>query len=316
MGFTYNKALVTGGAGFIGHHIVRALVSRGIAVRVIDDLSTGRLERLADVRGRFEFVHASILDDGALARAIEGAEVVFHEAALVSVPASMEQPLLYHQNNATGTLRVLEMARKCGVRRLIYAASSSVYGEQPELPKRETQMPSPISPYAASKYAGEIYVQAYAMAYGMQTISLRYFNVFGPHQDPKSQYGAAIPMIVTRMLRGQRPIIYGDGKQTRDFCFIENVVNANLLAAEAAGICGQAVNIACGVEVVLNDVVGQTNALLGTALEPEYAPPRPGDVRRSVADVSLAEKLIGYRPKVQFREGLARSIDYYRTMAS
>jgi len=315
MAIDYRKALVTGGAGFIGNHLVRALVARGVHVTVLDDLSAGSLERLADLRGRFEFIHASILDQRALTKAAEGVDVVFHEAALVSVPASMEQPLEYHETNATGTLRVLEAARRAGTRRVIYAASSSVYGEQPDLPKRESQTPAPISPYAASKYAGEVYVQVYAAAYGLQTISLRYFNVFGPYQDPRSQYGAAIPMIVSRMLRGQRPIIYGDGCQTRDFCFVENVVHANLLAAEAEGLCGQAVNIACGREIVLNDVVRETNAILGTSIEPEYAPPRPGDVRRSVADISLAARVIGYTPTVHFREGLRKSIEYYRTLA-
>jgi UDP-glucose 4-epimerase len=239
-------------------------------------------------------------------------DVVFHQAAWVSVPHSVERPLDYHRINATGTLTMLEAARQAGVRRFVYASSSSCYGESPELPKRETMRCAPISPYAVAKYTGEMYATVYAHVHGMETVSLRYFNVFGPHQDPQSQYGAAIPAIVTRMLRGERPTLFGDGQQTRDFCYVDNVVQANLLAAEAPGVRGQEINIACGQRVTVNDIVRLTNEILGTRLEPQYAPPRPGDVRDSLADISLARQVIGYQPAVMFEEGLRRCVEWYR----
>jgi UDP-glucose 4-epimerase len=201
------------------------------------------------------------------------------------------------------------------VKRVVYAASSAAYGDQPELPKRESQKPDPISPYAVSKFVGELYLNVYAKLYGMETVSLRYFNVFGPQQDPKSQYGAAIPMILSRMIKGEQPIIFGDGEQTRDFCYIDNVVHANLLAGEAKGVAGQVVNIACGRRTSLNEIVAMANKVLGTNIEPKYEAPRAGDVRDSLADISLAKQVIGYEPVVQFEEGLARSIEYYRKLA-
>jgi UDP-glucose 4-epimerase len=304
-------ALVTGGAGFIGHHLVRGLIQRGYRVRVIDDLSRGDRRRL-DGLSEIEFVEASVLDRALLATAVKGVDVIFHEAALASVPQSVEMPLEYHQADATGTLCVLEAARQAGVKRVVYAASSSAYGEQPELPKRENMPADPISPYAVAKYAGELYMSVYARIHAMQTVCLRYFNVFGPHQDPKSQYGAAIPAIVTRMLRGERPTIYGDGEQTRDFCYVENVVAANVLAGEAPDIGGAVLNIACGQKVTVNQIVSRTNEILGMHLEPIHAEPRVGDVRDSWADISLARKAIGYQPTVFFDEGLARSIEWYR----
>lgn len=314
MSASMRTALVTGGAGFIGHHIVRALVARSCTVRVLDDLSAGRLDRLQDLAGRYQMIKGSILETDALAQAMEGVDVVFHHAALVSVPASVHDPLGYHQVNATGTLQLLQAARAAGVKRIVYAASSAAYGERPEQPKREDQPPAPISPYAVSKFCAEQYLTVYATLFGLATVSLRYFNVFGPQQDPKSQYGAAIPSIVTRMLRGQRPIIFGDGQQTRDFCFVQNVVHANLLAAEAPDLHGQVLNIACGQRVSLNEVVRLTNRFLGTNLQPQYDPPRPGDVRDSLADISLAASVLKYQPQVYFEEGLRRSIDYYRTV--
>jgi nucleoside-diphosphate-sugar epimerase len=305
-------ALVTGVAGFIGHHLAEALLKAGWKVRGVDDLSRGRRHWIEQLGQSIDFHETSVCDPAAMQRAVEGVDVIFHEAAWAGVPQSLNQPLEYHQNNATGTLILLEAARQARTPRFIYAASSSAYGNPPSLPVREDMTPQPISPYAAAKYAGELYVAMCATLHGMQTIRLRYFNVFGPGQDPRSQYAAAIPKIVTRLLRNERPIIYGDGEQTRDFCFIENVIRANLLAADAPKISGEVINIACGNSISLNKIVNLANQLLGTNLAPEYQPARVSDVRHSWADVSLAEKIIGYRPIVQFEEGLRRSIDWYR----
>jgi UDP-glucose 4-epimerase len=312
MSLRFRTALVTGGAGFIGHHLTHALVAKGVKTRVMDDLSRGSPARLRDIASQIDFVEGSILDSSKLTRAMEGIEVIFHQAAWASVPQSVEMPLEYHEIDGTGTLKLLEAARQAGVRRVVYAASSSAYGEQPQLPKREDQLPAPISPYAAAKYIGELYLSVYAQLHGMETISLRYFNVFGPHQDPKSLYGAAIPAIVSRVVKGISPTIYGDGEQTRDFCYIDNVVEANLLAAQTPGVKGQVINIACGQRTSVNDIVRLANRFVGSDVKPTYAPPRPGDVRDSYADISLARELIGYAPKVFFEEGLKRWIEWYR----
>jgi UDP-glucose 4-epimerase len=312
MAMTFRSALVTGGAGFIGHHLTHALVARGVKARVIDDLSRGTAARLSDIASQVEFVEGSILDSAKLGRALEGVDVIFHHGAWASVPQSVEMPLEYHEIDATGTLKLLEAARQAGVRKVVYAASSSAYGEQPQLPKREDQIPSPISPYAVAKYVGELYLTVYAQLHGMETISLRYFNVFGPHQDPKSLYGAAIPAIVSRIVKGVSPTIYGDGEQTRDFCYIDNVVDANLRAASTPGLKGQVVNIACAQRTSINEIVRLANQLLGMDAKPTYAPPRPGDVKDSFADISLARKLIGYEPKVFFEEGLKCWIEWYK----
>jgi UDP-glucose 4-epimerase len=307
-----STVLVTGGAGFIGSHLVRALAARGCRVTVLDDLSTGRAARLDAVRDRIRFVHGSILDESALADALRGIEVVHHHAAMVSVPQSVEKPVEYHQTNATGTLRVLLAAKAAGARRVIYAASSSAYGEDPQQPKRESMRATPVSPYAVSKYAGELYMSVFAAVYGLETISLRYFNVFGPEQDPKSQYGAAVPNIVAAVLRDRPPTIYDDGEQTRDFCYIQNVVHANLLAAGAPCCRGEAVNIACGQRVSVNQIVRTANELLGKNVKSVHAPPRPGDVRDSLADITLARQVLSYEPQVQFAEGMKRSIEWYK----
>ena len=308
----FQTALVTGGAGFIGHHIARTLLARGCKVRILDDLSRGSRSRLAEIGAGAEFIEASILDDAALEKAIRGVDVIFHHGAWASVPQSVEQPMEYHEIDATGTLKILETARRLGVRKVVYAASSSAYGEQPDLPKREDQLPAPISPYAVAKYVGELYLSVYARLHGMQTISLRYFNVFGPHQDPKSLYGAAIPAIVSRVVKGISPTIYGDGEQTRDFCYIDNVVEANLLAASSDLLAGQVVNVACEQRVSVNDIVRLANQFTGNQVKATYAPPRAGDVKDSWADCSLAAKLIGYKPKVFFEEGLKRWIEWYK----
>ena len=305
------KVLVTGGAGFIGGHIIDALLSQNAEVRVIDNLSTGKRENIDRVRNRVDFIEADICDPEAIARAMHGVELVFHEAAIPSVSRSVADPVASNQANVGGTVSVLNAARLAGVRKLVYAASSSAYGDTPTLPKVETMTPRPMSPYAISKLAGEQYVSVFGRLYGFETVSLRYFNVFGPRQDPKSEYAAVIPRFVTTILAGQRPVIFGDGEQTRDFCFIENTVSANLLAAKAT-THGEVVNVACGARVSLNALIGLINEELGTDVKPEYGPGRPGDVRDSLADISAAEKLLGYKVIYDLRAGLKKAIDWYR----
>lgn len=308
-------SLVTGGAGFIGSHLVTALLQRGRRVRVLDDFSTGHRRNLADLAARIEVIEGDIRDRDATHAAMRGVDVCYHLAAQGSVPRSVDHPQQAHDINVTGSLNVLIAARDARVRRLVYSASSAAYGETPTLPKVESIAPQPLSPYAVSKLAAEHYCLAFAHCYGLQTISLRYFNVFGPRQDPASQYAAAIPAFVSRMLAGQRPIVFGDGEQSRDFCYIDNVVEANLLAAQAPQTAGQVVNIACGERVTLNQIIQLINEHLGTSLAPDYRDPRPGDVRHSLADISAARDLIGYQPRVMFAEGLRRSIAWYRENA-
>jgi UDP-glucose 4-epimerase len=283
---------------------------------VLDNFSTGFRHNLADLADQVEIIEGSVGDRELVQRACGGVDVVFHCAAAVSVPRSVEQPLEAHETNATGTLNVLYAARAAGVQRVVYSASSSAYGDTPTLPKVETMAPAPLSPYAVSKLAGEQYCRVFSQLYGVETVSLRYFNVFGPRQDPGSAYAAAIPAFVSRMMRGQRPVIFGDGEQTRDFCFVDNVVHANLLAARAAGPAGAVVNIACGERVSLNRIVVLINELLGTDLQPEHRPARPGDVKHSLADISAARRVLGYEPLVRFDEGLRRSIAWYRGRAA
>lgn len=305
------KVLVTGGAGFIGGHLIDALLAQNAEVRVIDNFSTGKRENIDRVRNRVDFIEADICDPEAIARAVHGVELVFHEAAIPSVSRSVADPVASNQANVGGTVSVLNAARLAGVRKLVYAASSSAYGDTPTLPKIETMTPRPMSPYAISKLAGEQYVTVFGKLYGFETVSLRYFNVFGPRQDPKSEYAAVIPRFVTTILAGQRPVIFGDGEQTRDFCFIENTVSANLLAAKAT-THGEVVNVACGARVSLNALIGLINEELGTDVKPEYAPGRPGDVRDSLADITAAQKLLGYEVLFDLRAGLKKAIDWYR----
>lgn len=308
-----HQALVTGGAGFIGSHLVRALLDRGYRVRVLDDLrGSGSWKRLDALGDRVERVAADICDPAAVANACRGVDVVFHKAALVSVPESVSRPADYHAVDATATLGLLTAARDAGVKRVIYASTSAIYGEAPEQPKVESMRGLPISPYGIAKYTGELYLTAFAKLYGLQTISLRYFNVFGSGQDPKSQYGAAVPGIVTKVLNDQPPTIFGDGEQTRDFCHVSNVVHANLLAAEAPTLAGEVVNIGCGRRVTVNRIVELANQLLGKNVVPNHEPARPGDVRDSLADISLAKMVLGYEPVLHFDDGLAQSIDWYR----
>jgi UDP-glucose 4-epimerase len=306
------KVLVTGGAGFIGSHLSRALQARDFQVRVLDDLSSGKRANLADLEGRIELIEGSILDVPTLHRALEGIEIVYHEAAIPSVPRSLAAPVASHQANATGTLAVLEGARQSGVRRVVYAGSSSAYGETPTLPKVETMASLPLSPYAVSKLAGEHYCQVYARAFGLETVVLRYFNVFGPRQDPQSQYAAVIPRFVTSVLGGRRPVIFGDGTQSRDFCYIDNVIEANLLAADAPGASGQVFNVACGRATDLNRVVELISQRLGVPIQPTYETGRVGDVKHSLADIAAARKILGYTAAVSFEEGLDRTIEWYK----
>lgn len=305
-------SLVTGGGGFIGSHIVRGLLEKGRPVRVLDDFSTGKRSNLAEVASRIELVEGDICDVETVTRAMDGVEVVFHLAARASVPRSVEQPRPAHEINVTGTLNLLIAARDAGVRRFVYSASSSAYGDTPTLPKKIEMKPMPLSPYAVSKLAAEHYCACWSHVYGLQTISLRYFNVFGPRQDPQSQYAAVIPAFVTRMLKGERPVIYGDGEQSRDFCFIDNVVAANMRGAEVPEVNGQVVNVACGERTTLNEIVKDINQLLGTRIEPVYEAARAGDVKHSLADITEARQVLGYEPLVMFPEGLRRSIDWYK----
>jgi len=303
--------LVTGGAGFIGSHLVTRLVSEGRRVRVLDNLSTGSLKNLDHVLGRYEFLRGDLCDPDAVARAVHGVDVVFHEAALASVPRSVARPLDTHAACATGTITLLDACRQAGVRRVVYAASSSAYGNAAVMPKHEGQLPGPLSPYAAAKLAGELYCEAFAATYGLETVRLRYFNVFGPRQDPASPYSAVIPRFVAALLNGEQPVIYGDGSQSRDFTYIDNVVEANLRAAQAVGVSGRVYNAACGSSLDLITLLRVLCEELDAEFAPRFAEPRVGDVLHSWADVSAAERDLGYRPVVSVREGLRRTVAWY-----
>lgn len=308
------NCLVTGGAGFIGSHIVHRLVELGHAVRVLDNLASGYEDNLAAVRGKVDFVNADVGDPDVCRRAVGGMDRVFHLAAAVSVPYSVDHPEHAHRVNVDGTFQLLEAARLTKVERFVFSASSSAYGDNGGGAKKETDLPRPLSPYAANKLTGEHYCRVFAICYGMQTVALRYFNVFGPRQNPKSQYAAAIPAFATAILAGRSPTIYGDGEQTRDFTFVANVVQANLLAAEARDVAGRVINVATGSSYSINYLMAQLNQILGRSVQAVYAPPRKGDVKHSLADISLARELLGYQPQVTFEEGLARTADYYRSL--
>lgn len=306
------RCLVTGGAGFIGSHIVRGLLEAGHKVRVLDNLETGKRANLDEVLDRIDLVEGDICDPIAAKEALSGVERVFHQAALASVPLSLERPLDTHRACATGTLNMLHQSVKSGVKRFVYAASSSAYGDQPTSSKRETDLPLPLSPYAVAKLTGEYYCQAYFHSFGLETIGIRYFNVFGPRQDPESPYSAVIPLFVSRILTGQRPIIYGDGLQSRDFTYVANVVHGNLLAAERPNIGGRVINVADGGQTTLLQLLTLLSQMLGRPIEPDFQPARVGDVRESLADITLARRLLGYEPKVRLEEGIQRTIAYYR----
>jgi UDP-glucose 4-epimerase len=308
---TAKWAVVTGGAGFIGSHLVEALVKEGRNVRVVDNLSTGYRANLAHLEGRFEWVEGDLADFEVCARAAEGAEFVFHEAAIPSVPRSVSEPLPSHASGPTATLNMLEASRQAGARRFIFAASSSAYGDTLELPKHENMLPCPLSPYAAGKLAGESYVTVYArtMGGGLDGVSLRYFNVFGPRQDPSSPYSGVISKFADVMSKGERPLIFGDGLQTRDFTYVDNVVAANLAAMRAEKPLGGAVlNVGTGERISLLDLVAAINRIFGTNLEPRFEPPRAGDVRDSQASLERIREALGYEPAVDFEEGLRRTL--------
>jgi len=308
------RYLITGGAGFIGSNLARYVLARDGEVVVLDNFATGRRDNLESILDRIVLIDGDVRDRSAVLRAMEGCSVVFHEGALGSVPRSVADPLTSHDVNVNGTLTVLESARELGVKRVVFAASSSTYGDQPLSPKQEDMIPLPKSPYAASKTACEHYMRVYAAAYGLETLSLRYFNVFGPRQDPFGDYPAVIPAFASSILQGQPLTIYGDGEQSRDFCHIDNVCEANWLASVApADHCdGRALNIACGRSTTLNQIVVKLQALLETEAETIYEDARPGDVKHSLADVSRAQESIGYEPLVEFDEGLANTIHWYR----
>lgn len=311
------RYLVTGGAGFIGSHLVDELVARGEEVVVLDDFSTGFRSNLDASAGRFELIEGSITDPAACARAARGVDFVLHQAALPSVPRSIENPVATHEICATGTLNVLVAARDAGVRRLVYAGSSSAYGNTPTLPKRESMVPEPRSPYAVAKLTGENYCRAFHAAYGLETITLRYFNVFGPRQNPDSPYGAAVPKFVSAALRGVPPTIHGDGGQTRDFTYVANVVRANLIACTAPEeAVGRTFNIGCGDRVSINDLWALVREFTGSDVEAEHIPQRPGDVRDSLAALDEARRYLGYEPVAGLRSGLRETVQWFAARAT
>jgi len=307
--------LVTGGAGFIGSHICERLLRDGHAVRVLDDFSNGKEQNLEGLAGDIEVLRGSVVDRNLVADAVKGTYVVFHEAALGSVPRSVADPLTTHESNITGTLNVLLAARDLGTRRVVFASSSSVYGETPVLPKHEDMKPEPLSPYALSKLSAEQYCGVFRRVYGFETVALRYFNIFGPRQDPESQYAAVIPKFVTAILSGRRPVIFGDGLQSRDFTYVDNVVEANLLASEAEAAAGKFFNVACGGRYTLLDLLSKIKEALKSDIEPVHESPRPGDVRDSQASIDAAKSVLGYKVSVDFEEGLRRTVEWYRDSA-
>lgn len=306
-------ALVTGGAGFIGSHIASALVSAGARVRIIDDLSTGYRANLEEIGGDIDFVHASLADDNALRAALDSVELVFHEAAIPSVPRSVENPRQTHVASVESTFSLLLAARDKNVRRLVYAASSSAYGDQPTLPKVEDMLPEPLSPYAVAKLVGEQYCQVFTRVYGLETVSLRYFNVFGPRQDPSSQYSGVISRFIGALLSNESPVIFGDGEQSRDFTYIDNVVDANLKAAETTTGIGQVMNVANGERITLNQLLTELKDLTEKSeVVADYQETRAGDVKHSLADISRARKYLGFEPRVDLRTGLQLTIDWWK----
>ena len=306
------KFLVTGGAGFIGSNICKRLVSEDCFVRVLDNLLTGKKSNLAGIAGKIEFIEADMGDSEVARSAMNDIDVVLHQGALPSVPRSVDNPAETHRHCVDATFTLLLAARDAGVKRFVYAASSSAYGDTPTLPKVETMPTDPLSPYAAAKLVGEYYCSVFSKVFGLETISLRYFNVFGPHQDPTSQYAAAIPAFVTAILKDQSPTVYGDGEQSRDFTYIGNVVHANLLAARAKRTRGEVINVACGKAVTVNAIIDLINEMVGKQVKPIYADARPGDVKHSLADITKAQNLIDFNPIVSFNEGLQKAIEWYR----
>lgn len=310
--------VVTGGAGFIGSHLARRLGKDGVTVRVIDNLASGTLKNLEGAQGPVDFISGDIRDLDCLRSVFTGAQVVFHQAALTSVPGSVDDPVLTNYVNVAGTLNVLSAAKECGVKRVVIASSSAVYGNSPALLKSEDHIPQPVSPYAISKYAGEMYSTFFSQFQGIETVCLRYFNVYGPRQNRDSQYAAVIPVFISLMLKGGTPVIYGDGEQSRDFVYVDDVVNANLSAAlaEAERVSGQVFNIASGAGISLNRLVDTLNQALGTQIKPKYEPERIGDVKHSCASIEKATTLLGYAPSVRFEEGLGMTVKWYAGLST
>lgn len=307
------RYLVTGGAGFIGSHLVERLVRDGHQVRAIDNFSTGKRENIEPFLNKIDFIEGTICDLDLIRDAMRDIDYVLHQGALGSVPRSVKDPITTNLANVDGTLNVLVAAKDVGIKRVVYASSSSVYGDTPTLPKHEEMRPEPRSPYAVSKLTGEIYCRVFYEVYGLETVALRYFNVFGPRQDPESQHAAVIPKFVMALLKGESPTIDGDGEQSRDFTYIDNVVEANLLAAKAEGAAGKFCNIACNHRVTVNELFNDLKEILGTSLQPHYASPRPGDVRHSLADISRAKEILGYEPKIDVHRGLERTVAWYKS---
>ena len=306
--------LVTGGAGFIGSHIATALIQSGARVRVLDDLSTGHRENIDEIGSKADFIEGSVADEKLLSKALDGVELIFHEAAIPSVPRSVQAPRESHIASVDGTFSLLLAAKDKNVKRVVYAASSSAYGDQQAPSKSETMAPDPLSPYAVAKLVGEYYCQVFTRVYGLETVSLRYFNVFGPRQDPSSEYSGVVSRFISSLLSGEQPVIYGDGEQSRDFTYIDNVVAANLSAAEAKEASGKVINVANGVSITLNQLLAELKDLTGNPdVKPQYRDARVGDVRHSLADISLARRLLGYQSKVGLREGLQRTIDWWKS---
>ncbi len=314
-----DKLVVTGGAGFIGSNLSQHLLKMGNSVVVIDNLSTGRRQNLAgwaeEAGTRFQFIQMDINETDSLLQVFRGATYVFHLAAIPSVARSIENPAATQMANINGTLSVLTAARDAGVRRVVAASSSSVYGDDPNLPKREDRRGRCLSPYALSKFVTEEYCRLFHQLYGLETVALRYFNVFGPRQDPNSHYAAVIPKFSTLLLAGKQPVVFGDGEQSRDFTFVANVIDANWRAATSPNVAGEAFNVGCGGQMSLNQLIGKLNGILGSDVKPKYEPPRKGDVRHSLADISKAGKMLGYTPAVTLEEGLRRVLDWYRDPA-
>jgi UDP-glucose 4-epimerase len=304
--------VVTGGAGFIGSHIVEDLVLRNEKVSIIDNFSTGKRENAKLFEGKAEIIDADLADAKNLAQILKGADYVIHQAAIPSVPKSIIDPVKSHNANVNATLQLLVACREAGVKRVVYASSSSLYGDSPSLPKHEGMMPNPLSPYGAQKLFAEMYCQVFTKAYGLETVSLRYFNVFGPRQDATSQYSGVLALFIPAVLQGRRPTIYGDGEQSRDFTYVKNVVEANLLACTAPGIGGQVFNIACGDRITVNSMLKQINKITGKDISPVYADARAGDIKHSQADITLAKERMGYQGTVSFEEGLRHTIEWYR----
>jgi nucleoside-diphosphate-sugar epimerase len=308
-----NRYLVTGGAGFIGSHIVEALVKRGEQVRVIDNFFTGKRENLQPYADTIELIEGDIRNEADVEKAISGVDYVVHQAAFRSVAKSVENPTLTCETNIQGTLNVLTASHKARVKRVVYASSSSVYGERRTFPEREDDLPSPVSPYAASKLAGEHYCNVFSVVYGLETVSLRYFNVFGPRQNPESKYSTVVPAFAAWMMKDEPPRVDGDGKQSRDFTYVSNVVEANLQAVAQAGVSGEVINVACGKTHAVLEIITVLNSILGKKLQPTFGPPRKGDVRKTIADITKMKKLLGRKPAVGFEEGLKLTVEWFKS---